>query len=274
MMKTTALSHRKMVLLALASVALLSPAVHAQTITSSLDDLILGFSSTAPGQTLDLEVDLGSISNFYNASGSFPLPALALQDLVDTFGANWFTDTNLSWGAVATTGRATGTADSHAPVGTLWATAPVGAFAFNRGSVFAQKAASANIETLLFAGAPGSLYGATSTSNSASAAVIQGSLPGSWTAQDQKTPGISFGNFYPTVDNTANIPPGGQVASYLYELQPTDTSGVPGTVLGELVLTQSGLSFETVPEPSTWALVGFGLGMMVMLRRHRRTAQT
>ena len=269
-MKNIILSQRRVILLVLASVALLTPAVHAQTITPSLDDLILGFSSTAPGQTLDLEVDLGSISNFYNATSSFTLPALALQDLVDTFGANWYTNTNLSWGAIATTGRATGTADGHAPLGTLWATAPVGAFAFNRGSVFAQKAASANIETLFLVGAPGSLYGATSTSNSASAAVIQGSLPGSWTAQDQKTPGISFGYFYPTVDNTANIPPGGQVASYLYELQPTNTSDVAGTVLGELVLTQSGLSFEVVPEPSTWALVGIGLGMTIMLRRHRR----
>jgi len=36
------------------------PAFHAQTISTSLDDLILGFYATgAPGQTLNLEVDLG-----------------------------------------------------------------------------------------------------------------------------------------------------------------------------------------------------------------------
>jgi len=29
--------------------------------------------------------------------------------------------TDLFWGAVSTTGRAAGTADGHAPVGTLWA---------------------------------------------------------------------------------------------------------------------------------------------------------
>lgn len=40
--------HRKMVLLALASAALLAPAIHAgaQTITPQLDDLILGFYAT------------------------------------------------------------------------------------------------------------------------------------------------------------------------------------------------------------------------------------
>jgi hypothetical protein len=269
-MKTTIHSHRKMVLLALASVALLTPALRAQTVTSQLDDLVVGFYSTAPGQTSDLEVDLGNVSNFYDAVSSFTLPALAVQDLVDTFGANWYTSTNLFWGAVSTTGRATGTPDGQAPVGTLWATAPVGGDAFNEGSDFAQKAASPNIEAVLLAGAAGSLYGATSTSNSASAAVIQGSLPGSWTAQDQRTLGTSFSYFNPTVDNTADIPLGGQVASVLYELQPTNAPNVAGTDLGELVLTQSGLSFEVVPEPSTWVLVAVGLGMMVMLHRPRR----
>jgi hypothetical protein len=220
-----------------------------------------------------LEVDLGSISNFYNASSSFVLPALSVQDLVDTFGANWYTSTNLFWGAVSTTGRDVGTADGHAPVGTLWATAPANSFVFNQGSVFAQKAASPNIEAVIAVGAAGSLDGATSTTNSAYAAVIPGALAGSWTAQDQKTLGTSFGYFNPTVDNTANIPLNGQVASDLYELQPTNAPNVAGTLLGELVLTQNGLSFDVVPEPSTWVLVGFGLGASVMLRRQRRTVR-
>jgi hypothetical protein len=275
-MKTIILSHYKRILLALTAVALFTPAVHAQTITTSLDDLVLGFYSTAPGQTSALEVDLGSISNFYNATSSFALPALSLQDLVDTFGANWSTNTNLFWGAVSTTGRDTGTADGHAPVGTLWATAPVGGFAFNRGSVFAQKAASPSIEAVIAVGAAGSLDGATSTTNSPTAAVIDGTSVGSWTAQDGKTLGTSFGYFNPSVDNTANIPVDGQVASNLYELQPTNAPGVAGTLLGELVLTQTGLSFEpaAVPEPSTWVLVGFGLGLMTMLRRPRRTLRS
>jgi len=259
-MKKMIRSHRKMALLTLASVALLTTGVRAQTVTTSLDDLILGFYATGtPGQTLNLEVDLGDMSNFYNATGSFPLPALAVQDLVNTYGADWNTRTDLFWGAVSTTGRAAGTADGHAPVGTLWATAPDGSPAFNRGSVFAQKAASPNIEAMIVAGADGSLYGASSTANSADAAVIDASLPGSWTAQDSKTLGTSFGYFNPTVDNTANIPAGGQVVSDLYELQPTNASGVAGTLLGELVLTQGGLSFQAAGSASAFQIISLVL---------------
>lgn len=245
-MKEKMFGHRKMVLLILGSLALLTTAVHA-TVTTSLDDLILGFYATgSTGLTLNLEVDLGSVSNFYNATGSIPLPALAIQDLVNTYGASWNTRTDLFWGAVSTTGRAVGTPDGHAPVGTLWATTPDGAIAFNRGSVFAQKAASPNIEAMIVAGAGGSLSGASNTANSAQAAVINASLAGSWKAQDFKSVGTSFGYFVPTVDSVVTIPPGGQTVLNLYELQPTNASEVAGALLGDLILTQSGLSFQAV----------------------------
>src|ERR1700722_12103502 len=144
MMKETMLGHRKVVLLILAGVALRTSTVQAQTVTTSLDDLVLGFYATgSTGQTLNLEVDLGNMSNFYNnVAISFSLPALAVQDLVNTYGASWSTRTDLFWGAVSTTGRATNTFDGHAPVGTLWATAPDGATPCTPRSVFAQKAAS------------------------------------------------------------------------------------------------------------------------------------
>jgi hypothetical protein len=260
--------HRKMVLLALASAVLLIPVVHieAQTITPQLDDLILGFrASGGTGQSVNLEVDLGNISNFYGAGvgNTIPLPALTLQDLSDAYGASWYTRTNLYWGAIATTGRAIGTPDSHAPVGTLWATDPDGQPAWQRGSVFAQKTASESLEGVFVPGANGSLYGATATSNSSAAADITASLPGSWSAEDLKTVGTSFGYFNPTVDNVVS---NGPVASELYELQPGSGAG---TDIGELVLGPSGLSFIAVPEPSAGVLVAIGLGSIVFLRRRR-----
>lgn len=147
-------------------------------------------------------------------------------------------------GAVATTGRAAGTADGHAPVGTLWATQPLIPTPFNRASAFTQKNVSATLEAMIVQGATGALYGAQSTTNSIHAAVISGGLAGSWTAQDFKTAGTSFGYFNPTVDNTGAVPLGGKVASVLYELQPTNTSGIAGTPLGGLVLTRSNLTFQ------------------------------
>src|SRR5271169_4109928 len=88
-------------LLALASVALLTSPVRAQSVLSAHQgDLILGFRATGgTGAGLNLEVDLGSISNFYNAApgSTTVLSALVSQDLADTYGAGWFTDTNLFW---------------------------------------------------------------------------------------------------------------------------------------------------------------------------------
>jgi len=55
----------------IAGAALLTPAVHAQTVTASLDDLILGFRAAGgTGAGVNLEVDLGSVSNFYNGASS------------------------------------------------------------------------------------------------------------------------------------------------------------------------------------------------------------
>ncbi len=274
MTKETKLRHRKMVLLALASVALLTPVgrVVAQTITPQLDDLILGFRATeGMGAGTNLEVDLGNMSQFYDAAqgSTFPLPLLQIQDLSDAYGASWSTRTDLVWGAVATTGRLSGTPDSYAPVGTLWATAPDGQPGWNDGSIYAQKAASQVIETMIEPGSIGTLYGASKTTNSPFAADINATQPGSYKAQDLKTAGVSFGYFNPTVDNA--MPTNGLAVSDLYELRPGSGAG---TELGQLELTQNGMSyFAIVPEPSAGMLVVLGLGCSVVLIRRMKASR-
>ncbi len=233
----------------LTGVSLLTSVLHAnaQTLTPQFNELILGFRATAtPGQAVNLEVDLGNMSNFYGATpgATIPLTALAVQDLADAYGANWFTRTDLVWGAVSTTGRSAGTSDGHAPVATLWATRMDGQPAWNRSSSFAQKNASGTIEVMYSPGSAGTLYGATSTSNSSATAVIDATQTGSWSAQDLKTLGTSFGFFNPTIDNSVTNPAGGAVLSELYELQPSTSVGVPATLLGALILTPAGLSFQ------------------------------
>jgi len=233
----------------LTGVSLLTSVLHAnaQTLTPQFNELILGFRATAtPGQAVNLEVDLGNMSNFYGATpgATIPLTALAVQDLADAYGANWFTRTDLVWGAVSTTGRSAGTSDGHSPVATLWATRMDGQPAWNRSSSFAQKNASGTIEVMYSPGSAGTLYGATSTSNSSATAVIDATQTGSWSAQDLKTLGTSFGFFNPTIDNSVTNPAGGAVLSELYELQPSTSVGVPATLLGALILTPAGLSFQ------------------------------
>jgi hypothetical protein len=242
-MKQTKRNHCKMVLLALASVAMLTPAVQAQTISAGLGDLILGFrTANEPGSLVNLEVNLGSVSNLYNAAPGqvIPLTGLSVADLIGTYGSGWHLRTDLYWGAAASWGRTSGSPDGHAPASTMYVTGPNCTPAYKRGTVFAHGTPSANIEAL-YSGSPGSLNGKTSTANSPTAALVNNTLAGSWTKQDLKSGTTSFAYFNPNICNYmgTNI-----VVSQLYEVMPTNVSQQASTYLGDLIMTDQGLSFR------------------------------
>lgn len=247
-MKNTTHSHRKMVLVALASIALLTSPVRAQTVTAQLGDLILGFrAGGGTGSAVNLEIDLGSISNFYNgANRGLTLSNLVTQDLIDAYGADWSTRTDLFWGAAATDGTAQADPNGK-PASTLWASSAPANPAPSTQTSGVQGNAAAKIAGLYTLGS-GSLNGAPSTTNSSEAADINSSLTGSWSVQE--TSGNSFGLFNPKID--------GQVCCVstldLYELQPSNFPHPAGTLIGTLLLTQSGISFQAaVPDPFvTW----------------------
>ncbi len=202
---------------------------------------------------MNLEVDLGSVSNFYNGANSvLTFTNLVIQDIVNTYGANWGTRTDLFWGAAATDGNAQADPNGK-PASTLWATSVPGNAAPTEGSSGLQQPAATKIGEL-YQGGVGSLDGATSTTNSPEAAEINNTQAGSWSIQE--TTGNSFGFFNPKID--------GQMSSVgtlnLYELQPSSTfPRPPGTLLGELVLTQNGLGFEAGAENPfvTWQIQYF-----------------
>ena len=252
MIKKTKRNSYKLVLLALASVALLAPVGQAATVTANLGDLVVGFqvqnTGSAPGFSSDLEVDLGPVSQFYGGT-NVTLTALAVQDLINTYGSAWATRSDLLWGAVATAGRDF-TGALGFPSATLWATAPAG-IAWVPSNYSAQSIGSAAMETMFSGASAGRLNGKTATTNSAHAAVVNNGLTGSWTVQDLLTDGVSsFGFFNPTVDSVAN-PGSGSVAMDLYEVEP-DTAG---QVLGRLILTQQGLRFQA-PGGSSAPVIG------------------
>jgi len=257
---------------AVSTLAFLITPASAAIVDASVGELILGFRADAnPGQVINLEVDLGSASLFYNATPgtTFTLAGLKVADLVGIYGAGWNTRTDLFWGVAGTTGA---TSDAHSAVDTLWLTAPrtsldTQSTPLNRQSKFAQQGPANTISTMFQNGSPGTLKGATSTANSTTAASINATVAGSWSFQEN--PGITSFGLNASIDNTTNISSGSFAISDLYELQPGSGAGA---YLGYFSLSNSGvLSFTAAPEPSSIALALGSAGLLALRRRRRGT---
>ncbi len=243
--------------LSLSSMALPLSAARAATISSAYGDLILGFRVTdglGQGGNSNLEVDLGSYSQFLNVSTAFTLSGLANADLASAYGADWNTRADLVWGVVGSSSGGLSPA--------LFATSPEAspgapATPWSRGSAISQRTGSQAITPFYLSSEQGALNGATSTTNSPAAAVINASYAGSWTVQEQRTASESFSYFNPTVENTAQIAAGSSSVSDLYELLPSATGGA-GTLLGSFALSSAGaLTFHPPSNAAPVYVIGF-----------------
>ncbi len=279
--------HSRMVhkLAGLAGLLLLA-ASSARAVTAVAGDLILGFrASGGQGASSNLTVNLGPASNYYGAlPGSFVVTSLSSADLAATYGPGWAARTDLSWGVAGTTGVS---AVGIAPARTLWAsraetTPGTPSTPWLRGTTFALQVPSGRISSL-YTGAPGSLTNGSATPNSAVSSVIDTGLSGSWTAQEDFTPGVSFSYFNPSVlGSIADIPASpsvydgvnGYAVLDLFEVRP-GTAGDPATLLGAFGLNSSGqLVFSTdpgvfapIPEPASAATGALALFALLLRRR-------
>ena len=214
-------------------------------------DLILGFrASGGQGADTNLEVNLGPAANFYGAAAGSAsvLTGLSVEDLKSTYGNDWATRADLFWGVV---GATTSAAVGAAPARTLWATraeaiAGTASTPWPRGVQFTLQIPSGAISTM-YTGAPGSITSFPATANSATAAKVNAGEGGSWSVQDDATPGVSFKYFNPTVVKPINTFPAAGSAydgtAYtvldLWEVRP-GTAGSPSTLVGGFGLNSAG----------------------------------
>ena len=269
-----------------AALGMISLAVssYAATISMSDGDMFLGFrTANAPGNTLNLEVDLGSFTQFTLMNGSsFFLPQLSVLDLQGTYGAGTaWQRSDLFWSIATSSFNSV----PGLPDDSLFETSVSNG---NPSTVF--KSQTATLQSLVAANmdqAIGGLNGSTSTVNSNFAALI----PDSGNSYDANI--SNFGGFtrpwnsssfslmtFQNVENTTNIGATGLgfVSSDLYELLPT-TSGTANAVkLGTFELFANGTLefFSVIPEPSTYRMLAFGATLLcgLMILRRRRSVRS
>lgn len=262
-------------LAALAAAGLFTGATraHAQdaSINSNSPDILMGFEvaddSTNPGGNTNIELDLGYTAATLVAAansngGSLVLGGtnsqqdLSADDLGATYGATWYTRTSgggeVKWSIFG----------ANTDTNEFWVT---NVATFLR---------TTNSTQTGIAGEMGGVYsdlsGETSTANSnqdyinTNASGDSGSYFNAITGQDQGSNwNYSFGASETVVGDTSAIG--------FWDSPDRTTTGQDATELGTFSLSDTGvLTFDTlsaIPEPSTWAMMGFGAATLLVIRR-------
>jgi hypothetical protein len=271
-------------LIALAAGALLLPAIGAQAanFTFSNGDLILGFQATGgTGATQNLFYNLGAATTIRDdADGFIGTVGNLNTDLIATFGANWFSRTDLWVGAYGNLNFAPNTGIGSAPAvnGDPSRTTYVSRAATGINTSLAwsgfNSAALGNAGTN-FSGLESFLPTLTATGSGA-AILDQTANPTEWNnswTQWNPTPGAAFGIWTGGIQNSF-----GQNATVFLDIQrvlSTNTGANPtqpttGTGVWQTTVTiASNGDISLVPEPSSLGLLGVAAAFALLRRRSK-----
>lgn len=255
----------KSTLLALCAFGLAASA-NAQ-ISVGFNDLVLGFNKTSgTGSTNNLEVSLGSVSNFkaggLNATGAEVfLSQLSVADLNANFGiaagTGGWQASGTNWAVVGTNGAGGGN--------TLW-----GTYASGTEAPGSSQGAGANAISTMYSG----LNGQIATANSASSAFIATAEPLSW----KTTSDANFSYWSASIFRAGSTGfDNGSIASTSLNFYEWVEGAASATLLGQFKLYNNGnfsfTSAAVIPEPSTYAaLLGVATMGIVAIRRRRQAA--
>ena len=263
-------------LLALAGTALTMPSASATGLPWSTGDLLFGLRALGGGATTtDYEVDLGNALNYLPGGGFATGAPVTLSlgnigtDFSNIYGSDWYTNstTDIQWSVAGSTQSS---ADGSIGAYTLFATSASSTpgTSYNPGSSFGQHTPANDIAAML--GASGQGYGLgdsagngtqTLSANSSLGLIQSTSAPDSYASF--QSGGFSYGKFTPYVEGatTADLT--------LFEVVPGTSSPVD---LGTFALSSGGdvtFTSAAVPEPSTYAAVFLGAGVLILMGRRR-----
>ncbi|MEO6738783.1 MAG: hypothetical protein ABIP20_00930 [Chthoniobacteraceae bacterium] len=263
-------------------------------VSLSDNDLLMSFRATAtPGNTINLELNLGPADSYYNPGGTgtsgSPITGsaitnigrLSVLDLQSTYQngtvTNWATRANLFWGIVGTS-NTSGSFDGLFGTNTIYLSRPETSPGVQTTPWSRQTSnTSANTQVASLGGSGGYTGTAASTANSDFDLVVTAANPNSYTTRSGGQPGQTFatvnGNF---VNDSVVAAFGTGNWISVQDLFALESGGTgPGVYLGSFGLRANGqldyapnASAFAVPEPGTVTYV-LGACVVAALRRRR-----
>lgn len=235
-------------------------AASAAVTTYTAGNLLMGFRQS--GTASSLIVNLGAASTYKNATSGFVASSIPASELSAVFGANWYTDSTVTWAVIGAVAGSTVNGDTAR---TLYASSQETTYGtandpYTTASVASQAGPSNKVASA------GGAY--TGIENGTNVTLAQSNATtNSWNSF------MAAGQFgYDGVWNLEGTVGSGSQLD-LFRMQPN----VTGTYEGSFTMSNAGVvSFSTtpvaaaaVPEPSRALLLGLGVAG-IFLRRRRR----